>query len=112
MLLGRPAGPLTSEMIDDAVAAGTQETHDLDWKRSLPAKPGESDFPKDVAAMANSGGGMIVYGVTESGKAATGRFDVGPLDEHLERTLRAVAASKINPPVLNLQLVQLIGHEL
>ena len=57
------------------------ETDDLDWKSELPSAKGLSatDYPKDIAAMANSGGGLIVYGVKESQKAATERQDVGEL---------------------------------
>lgn len=106
--LGYARGPLSSEMIDEAVGAGIREGRDLDWKRQLPSKPSESDFPKDVAAMANSGGGLLVYGVVEAEKAASGRFDVGGVDERMERTLRAAAASRISPPVLNLQISQLV----
>ena len=110
-LLGHAAGPLTSQLVDAAIAAGLAETRDLDWKRSIPEAPGTSDFPKDVAAMANSGGGMIVYGVTESNKSATGRFDVGEVTETQERTLRAVAASRISPPVLNLRIERIQSDE-
>ncbi|MFC5679104.1 helix-turn-helix domain-containing protein [Aeromicrobium endophyticum] len=51
------------------------ETNDLDWKSDLPPAKGlsQTDFPKDVAAMANSAGGLIVYGVRESQKACCGR---------------------------------------
>jgi hypothetical protein len=58
-LLGLSPGPLTNDMIDDAVAQSIAETDDLDWKSKLPPTKGlsETDFPKDIAAMANSGGG-------------------------------------------------------
>jgi predicted HTH transcriptional regulator len=45
------------------------------------------NFPKDVAAMANSGGGIILYGVTEEHKAATERIDWGELTEQYEFSL-------------------------
>ncbi|WP_434092876.1 RNA-binding domain-containing protein [Streptomyces halstedii] len=45
----------------------------------------QTGFPKDVAAMANGSGGLIVYGVEESQKAATGRVDIGEFDETYER---------------------------
>lgn len=109
-LLGAPPGLLTSDLLNEAVAAGLAETRDLDWKRSLPEAPGSSDFPKDIAAMANTGGGMIVYGVIESNKLATDRFDVGDVSEAQERTLRAVAGARISPPVLNLR-IERIGSE-
>lgn len=87
--LGRGPGPLTDELLDSAVAAGATESDDLDWKSELPPQKGlpQTDFPKDVAAMANSGGGLIVFGVHESQKAATGRTDVGDFDEGYERSL-------------------------
>ena len=77
--LGVAPGPLTDELLDAAVSSGVVETNDLDWKSELPPAKGlsQTDFPKDVAAMANSGGGVIVFGVRESQKAATGRVDVG-----------------------------------
>ena len=71
--LGLPPCPLTDEILSDAVTSGVTETDDLDWKSELPPIKGlsQTDVPKDIAAMANSGGGMIVYGVEEHGKAAT-----------------------------------------
>jgi len=110
--LGLPPGPLSIEMLDAAVEAGVHEMADLDWKKELiPAKNlTQSDFPKDVAAMANSGGGLIIYGVKETQKAATSRVDAGTCDENYERTLRSVARSKISPPVLNLD-VHRLGSE-
>jgi hypothetical protein len=61
------AWPLTDEILDAAIAAGVDEADDLDWKSELPPAKGlpQTDFPKDIVAMANSGGGMIVYGVEE-----------------------------------------------
>ncbi|WP_099332496.1 AlbA family DNA-binding domain-containing protein [Actinomyces minihominis] len=103
--LGYPSGPVTDDLVADAVAAGLPETFDLDWKGELPPTKNlkHHDFPKDVAAMANSGGGTIVFGVTEKEKAATGRKGVGPLTEGHERTLRQAAVTSITPPVFGLQ---------
>ena len=41
----------------------------------------QSDIVKDIAAMANSGGGVIVYGVTEEQKCASDRVDAGEVTE-------------------------------
>ena len=110
--LGLGPGPLTDELLDSAVAAAVTETNDLDWKSELPPAKGlpQTDFPKDVAAMANSGGGLIVYGVRESQKAASGRVDVGEFDEAHERSLRSAAITAISPPVFGLN-VHLLGPE-
>jgi hypothetical protein len=106
---GAAPGPLTDEVLNAAVTAGATETNDLDWKSELPPAKGlpQTDFPKDVAAMANSGGGVIVYGVLEEQKAATGRVDVGELDEAYERSLRSAAITVISPPVFGLNVHRL-----
>ena len=107
--LGLAPGPLTDELLDAAVSGGVAETNDLDWKSELPPAKGlpQTDFPKDIAAMANSGGGVIVYGVRESQKAATERVDVGELDEAYERSLRSAAITAISPPVFGLNVHRL-----
>ncbi|MBN9177826.1 MAG: putative DNA binding domain-containing protein [Microbacterium sp.] len=110
--LGVAPGPLTDELLDAAVNGGVTEANDLDWKSELPPAKGlpQTDFPKDVAAMANSGGGVIVFGVRESQKAATERVDVGEFDEAHERSLRSAAITAISPPVFGLN-VHRLGDE-
>lgn len=107
--LGVAPAPLTDDLLDAAVAAGVAEASDLDWKSELPPTKGlpQTDFAKDVAAMANSGGGIIVFGVRESQKAAIARVDVGELDEAYERSLRSVAISAITPPVFGVNVYRL-----
>lgn len=107
--LGLAPAPLTDVLLDAAVAAGVVEANDLDWKSELPPAKGlpQTDFPKDVAAMANSGGGVIVFGVRESQKAAVERVDVGELDEAYERSLRSAAITAISPPIFGLNVHRL-----
>lgn len=104
--LGHKPGPLSGELVARAVEEHLVETGDLDWKRELPPERGasSSDFPKDVAAMANSGGGTIVFGVSEVQKAATSRRDVGELTERHERALRSAAVTAIMPPIFGLEI--------
>lgn len=111
--LGREPGGLTHELLDDAVTAGVRETDDLDWKLELPTasrNPGwQDEFAKDVAAMANSGGGWLVYGVREDRKtsAATEVVGVGTFGQSIEQQLRGVAYGSVRPPVQNLQFLPL-----
>lgn len=107
--IGAGPQPLTNELLNDAVGAGAVETHDLEWKSELPPMKGlsQTDFPKDVAAMANNGGGLIIYGVNEAQKAATARADVGELSEGYERALRSAAITAISPPIFCLSIHRL-----
>ena len=109
---GVAPGPLTDAILDAAIDACAVETDDLDWKSALPPAKDLSttEFPKDVAAMANSGGGVLVYGVREAAKAATQRADVGELSEVHERALRSAAVTAISPPVFGLTIHRL-GEE-
>ncbi|TFV66062.1 UNVERIFIED_ORG: ATP-binding protein [Bacillus sp. AZ43] len=99
-------------MLDDATAAGIAETDQLDWKSRLPPEGtlAQSDLVKDIAAFANSGGGLVVFGITERDTKATGRVDVGDVTESYERTLRRVAVTGIQPPVFGLDIVR-AGNE-
>lgn len=112
-LLGEAPGPLTDSMLDSAIKAKLEETDDLDWKSELPPLKGlpQTDFPKDVAAMANRGGGVLIYGVTEKQKKATSRVDMGEeINEGYLRALRSAAVTAVSPPVFGLS-TYLLGEE-
>jgi hypothetical protein len=99
-------------MLDEAIAAGIEESDQIDWKTELPPERAlsQSDVVKDIAAFANSGGGLLVFGVAETQAKATARVDIGEVTESYERTLRRVAVSGIQPPVFGLDVVRL-GEE-
>ncbi|GAB6855984.1 AlbA family DNA-binding domain-containing protein [Microbacterium xylanilyticum] len=111
-LLGENPGPITDQMINDAVAQGIPEGDQLDWKRGLPP---EKDFRdshvKDIAAFANADGGIIVFGVTDTGAKASGRHDAGELNEGYERTIRQVCMSAITPPVFGVEAIAIPAAE-
>lgn len=104
-----PSEQLSDAILDSAVDEGVSEGEDLDWKQRLPdiRSLSTSDVKKDIAAMANSGGGMIVYGVEESQSKAVARHDPGEFDERYESTYRRVAINKISPPVFGLRIDRL-----
>ncbi|MFG2326643.1 helix-turn-helix domain-containing protein [Streptomyces sp. NPDC048568] len=89
--IGIPPGPLTYDHIARAADEIDGERDDLDWKRDLPKKPeqGEwNEFAKDVAAMANARGGLLIYGVRNDRRI----IGVNPNSvhtEHLFKWLRA-----------------------
>lgn len=104
--LGEQPRDLDADLIAAAVAASVSETDDLDWKRQLPS-PGEvktSDFIKDVAAMANSGGGVIVYGVKEKSKRASGYARGVELTEQVQRAMTTAFYHQVEPPILGVRV--------
>ncbi|MFI7415580.1 helix-turn-helix domain-containing protein [Streptomyces sp. NPDC049627] len=73
--LGCPPGPLTFDMVRQAAADNLEESDDLDWKEMLPQPPRDgrwNEFAKDVAAMANTRGGLIIFGVQGKATVLTG----------------------------------------
>lgn len=113
--LGIEPGAITRDLIDAAVERKVEETSDLDWKTSLydPRKPNwQDEVAKDVAAMANSGGGWIVFGVAEGGEA-NGAAQVTPVEWNAaaqQRILQA-AYARVGPPVLGLEFFPVSAGE-
>lgn len=103
--LGQRSGPFTIDMINQAIEEGVEERDDLDWKQELTEQKklkGE-EFVKDVAAMANNGGGLIIYGVDEREKVAIARHDAPGFGEGYERSLIAATIHHIHPPVFGVE---------
>ena len=100
--LGLEPGNLTLELIEKAIEAGLEETADFDMKRVVPdlkADKSKQEVAKDIAAMANSGGGWIIYGV---GEGATGIAEsIYPCEwaAKEEQQMFTIARTKIDPPV-------------
>ncbi|MFE2961962.1 AlbA family DNA-binding domain-containing protein [Nocardia tengchongensis] len=66
-VFGVPVDSLTATEIDTAVAQRVPEGEDLDWKKECypTTNAGREELAKDVGALANAGGGILVIGVTE-----------------------------------------------
>ena len=128
--LGETPRDLDFAMIHAAVDQHLVETESLDWKRALPGKDedqaGESaedphrkpardpgyEFAKDVAAMANTRGGLLVYGVEEQRGAGTAKgFRSVENSEAVQRRLRALANERIRPIVAGLDTVPLASDD-
>jgi hypothetical protein len=106
-ILGEHSENLDYALIERACIEGVHERADLDWKIQLPLTAPKSDrelwtrqrleLAKDIAAMANSGGGMIIFGVAETSTAGTSAADtiqpVGPVTEDTTRNIRRVAGT-------------------
>ncbi|SIS40926.1 Putative DNA-binding domain-containing protein [Corynebacterium appendicis CIP 107643] len=111
--LGLPAGPITDDMITQAVENDVPESEDLDFKQALPPKESlvQSDVKKDLAAMANYGGGVIIYGVTDSDSRAGARLDTGPVDDNYIQAYQRVAYNHVTPPLHNVEMFPLVSDD-
>ncbi|MGA5114920.1 RNA-binding domain-containing protein, partial [Streptomyces pseudogriseolus] len=76
------------------------EAEDLDYKRAHygPDDKGREELAKDVAALANHRGGVLVLGMAEAKGVPSRVFDVD-LDDHHLRRIRQVVANNTAPPV-------------
>jgi hypothetical protein len=105
--LGQAPGPITYEMVAQAAAAQLDETDDLDWKEHLPSfapKAGVwNEFAKDVAAMANTRGGLLIYGVRDSDKKLVG---INLQDVNEQQMLQSVR-TRIQPYISGVDLIPL-----
>jgi predicted HTH transcriptional regulator len=104
--LGLSPRPLTHEMVVQAVAQQVRENEDLDWKEDLAWKKKELppevkekkkwEFAKDVAAMANTRGGLIIFGVSEQNEEPVELTGVQN-DERERQNLRSLAWQRVRP---------------
>ena len=109
--LGLEPGNISIDLLVKAVKHSVEETSDLDWKRVAydSRKPRwDEEAAKDIAAMANSGGGWIVFGIEEDGdkNAASKIAPISWSATDQQRILR-VAYAKIGPPVVGLEFHQI-----
>lgn len=105
--LALPPGELSIDLLQSAIKAGVVETTHLDWKRAFynrENKKWHEEAAKDIAAMANSGGGWVVFGVAENGSnnSATELFPL-KWDSSEEQRILNVAYTKVDPPVLGIE---------
>lgn len=99
-LLRASADEAGFDAIASLVERAVPEDFDLDFKRDLyaPGDPGALSFAKDVAAFANSGGGVVVIGIDETNGVAVGVSLVTfPAEADLERRLEDAVANKVFP---------------
>ena len=74
-VLGLEPGNISINLFKQAVEHSVEETADLDWKQVAydSRKPRwDEEAAKDIAAMANSGGGWIVFGIEGSSELSVG----------------------------------------
>jgi hypothetical protein len=110
--LGLQPQPLTWDMIAAAVDHGVTEQPDLHWKAAgYGALNTWDELAKDVAAMANSGGGLIVVGVRDDHQTSAALRLETPvtLTDPEENGHRREIFSRTHPPVQGVSFQRIRG---
>jgi hypothetical protein len=113
---------LTRDAIETLVSAGTPEDRFLEYKEALPDGGDEArrEFVADVSALANAGGGDLIFGVVEKRDASgkpTGAPDTAPgvsvsnTDAEVRR-LTQMIRDGIAPRIAGAQVVAIDGFPL
>ncbi|BBY66820.1 AlbA family DNA-binding domain-containing protein [Mycolicibacterium helvum] len=100
-LFGCQLDKLDEPAIRAAIAARIPEGDDLDFKQAHHDEPDE--LAKDVAAFANSRGGLLVLGVAEDDGCASFAKPVD-ISDQIQRHIQQVMASRIHPFVHGVEL--------
>ncbi|MFI6425897.1 helix-turn-helix domain-containing protein [Promicromonospora sp. NPDC050880] len=107
-VLGLSPGELNYDDVVAAVEKQTPEDGALDWKGERPdTEHHRVELAKDVAAMANSGGGIIVYGVSEVGSEKTLTLNDIDLADQGEQQIRSIVWQRVRPVVGGIEVLKL-----
>ncbi|WP_327651983.1 ATP-binding protein [Micromonospora aurantiaca] len=108
-VLGAPLDTLEPQHLNGLVSAGVREAFDLDFKQALYGR-GDSDkraLASDVAALANTAGGLIVLGVEEDTQArAVATPGVELSDAEVARMRQAIASNTAPMPAVDILTIE------
>jgi hypothetical protein len=108
--LGRPPGAVEFAMVRQCADDGLAEADDLDWKEFLPNgrdPQAAAEFAKDVAAMANTRGGLIIYGVSDRPVAFKGIQSADANPDQYAKWVRNL----VQPYLAGLELYDLVSDD-
>lgn len=96
-IFGVPVSSIDAVAIERAVADKVAESDQLDWKSAVYAKGAGAEIAKDIAALANHRGGIIVLGVTEEDSAAAAASPVTMSGAEVRKQVQMAVASNVSP---------------
>ncbi|MGB4634921.1 MAG: ATP-binding protein [Actinomycetaceae bacterium] len=113
--LGAEPSEVNKELLKKAVEQSVRESSDLDWKKSFyhSSKQGWMDeAAKDLAAMANSGGGWIVFGVQED-QYSESAAEITPIrwSKVEQQKLLQVSYARVSPGLVGIEFTEVEFEE-
>lgn len=111
--LGITNQELTWSHLEQICDHEAREQTDLDFKKTIPFEKNKlwkDEFAKDLAAMANTDGGVLVIGIGEKNGAAN---EIVPFDlsDTREQEFMSVAFSKLSPPLIDISIERVHNPE-
>jgi hypothetical protein len=107
---------VTHAHIADLVTAAVPEAYDLEYKAELYGKSDKEkrDLAGDIAAMANTAGGLLVLGIAEDDQARAAAAPGVALSDEEVRRIHLIAAAQVAPSptfdVLQIENPKQSGH--
>lgn len=105
-ILGSTLSGIDEGHLNALVAAGIREDQDLDYKenRYQDKDSGTSEIAKDVAAMANQVGGLIIIGIKEDTQARADSLTPIKVDDKERSRIHGAVADRVRPSVAGLSV--------
>jgi hypothetical protein len=102
----RPIDEWSPADLEQLVLNGEEENTSLEYKASASLHPGcRDELSRDVSAMANAAGGIIVYGIVEGPDHKPSHIDDGVQDPIVTREwIENILLSNIRPPIQNITI--------
>ncbi|WP_433709654.1 AlbA family DNA-binding domain-containing protein [Nocardia sp. CA-084685] len=106
-LFGAPVDALTRDHLETAVDRQMPEAEDLDFKSDLYGKTPEAkqELAKDVSALANASGGVLILGIAERNSVAESLKPV-PLQAKGAESMQQICQSWIRPFLPGLRITE------
>jgi hypothetical protein len=98
-LFGAQLDAVTHDQVLSLVTNSVSESYDLDFKGALygTSDKAKRDLGSDVAAMANTAGGVVVLGVEDDDQGRAARAPGVELDDAERRRIRQIVVSQVSP---------------
>ncbi len=99
MLFTKPIEEITFEDIENFCKEGLEESSRLEYKRDFSSKDPNFQIAKEIAAFANTYGGLLLIGIDELDRKPKLPLEGIKYEEGLNERINSIALSNIYPPV-------------